>query len=178
MSREATAPYGRIIEGVGYSERRRLEVLERGATMHAIDPEGRGPIRRPFSTPLLPPGLLLLLMLAVLASSHAVFPFFPLLLVALLFAARGSGRAGAWRGDPNAARMPGSASPALPSGGIGKEKEVLRVLESRGEITAARTALETSLGVAEAGKVLSGLANEGHVRVVARGGTLAYALWE
>jgi hypothetical protein len=177
MSREATTLYGRIMEGVGYLERRRLDVLERGATMHSIDPGGRGPIRRPFSTPLLPLGLLLLV-LAVLASSHAVFPFFPLLLVALLFAARGSGRADAWRGDPNAVRMPVSGSPALPSGGIGKEKEVLRVLESRGEITAARAALETSLGVAEAEEVLSGLANEGHVRVVAREGTLAYALWE
>lgn len=139
--------------------------------MHSIDPGGRGPIRRPFSTPLSPLGLLLL----VLASLHAVFPFFPLLLVALLFAARGSGRADAWRGDPNAVRMPVSGSPALPSGGIGK-KEVLRVLESRGEITAARAALETSPGVAEAEEVLSGLANEGHVRVVAREGTLAYAL--
>ena len=131
--------------------------------MHSIDSEGRGQIRRLFSAPLV---LLLLLVLPALASSHAVFPFFPLLLVALLFAARGSGRAGAWRGDPNAVRMPVSGSPALPSGGIGKEKEVLRVLESHGEITAARAALETSL------------ANEGHVRVVAREGTLAYALWE
>ena len=175
MSREATTLYGRIMEGVGYLERRRLDVLERGATMHSIDPGGRGPIRRPFSTPLLPLGLLLLV-LAVLASLHAVFPFFPLLLVALLFAARGSGRADAWRGDPNAVRMPVSGSPALPSGGIGKEKEVLRVLESRGEITAARAALETSPGVAEAKEVISRLANEGHVRVVAREGTLAYAL--
>lgn len=146
--------------------------------MNSIDPEGRGPIRRPFSAPLVPLGLLLLLVLPALASSHTVFPFFPLLLVALLFAARGSGRAGAWRGDPNAVRMPVSGSPALPSGGVGKEKELLRVLESRGEITAARAALETSLSVAEAEEMLSGLANEGHVRVVAREGTLAYALWE
>ena len=146
--------------------------------MRSIDPEVRGPIRRPFSAPLLPLGLVLLLVLAALASSHAVFPFFPLLLVALFFAARGSGRIGAWRGDTNAVRMPVGDPPALPSGGIGKEKELLRVLESHGEITAARAALETSLGVAEAEEVLSGLANEGHVRVVARGGTLAYALWE
>ena len=173
MSREATL-YGRITEGVGYLERRRLDVLERGATMNSIDPEGRGPIRRPFSAPLLP----LLLILAALASLHAVFPFFPLLLVALFFAARGSGRAGAWRGDPNAVRMPVSGSPALPSGGVGKEKELLRVLESRGEITAARAALETSLSVAEAEEMLSGLASNGHVRVSATDGRLAYALWD
>jgi hypothetical protein len=146
--------------------------------MHSIDLEGRGQIRRPFSAPLLPLGLLLLLVLAGLASSHAVFPFFPLLLVALFFAARRSSRAAAWRGDPNTVRMPVGDSPALPSGGLGKEKELLRVLESHGETTAARAALETSLGVAEAEEMLSGLANEGHVRVVAREGTLAYALWE
>jgi hypothetical protein len=32
--------------------------------------------------------------------------------------------------------------------------------------------------VADAEEMLSGLANEGHVRVIANGGRLAYALWE
>jgi DNA-binding IclR family transcriptional regulator len=65
----------------------------------------------------------------------------------------------------------------LPSG-ISKEKELLQALERHGEITAVQAALETSLSVAEAEELLSGLANEGHVRVSANGGRLAYALWE
>jgi predicted ArsR family transcriptional regulator len=68
--------------------------------------------------------------------------------------------------------------PALPSGGIGKERELLLALERHGEITAARAALETSLGVAAAEEMLSELANDGHVRVAAREGALAYALWD
>lgn len=54
----------------------------------------------------------------------------------------------------------------------------MRELERRGEITAARAALETSLGVAEAEEMLSRLANEGHIRVSAKEGRLVYALWE
>ena len=68
--------------------------------------------------------------------------------------------------------------PALQSGGIGEERELLLALERHGEITAVRAALETSLGVAAAEEMLSELANDGHVRVVAREGTLAYALWD
>jgi hypothetical protein len=74
--------------------------------------------------------------------------------------------------------MPLDGPPALPSNGIDKEKELLQALERRGGITAARAALETSLSVTEAEKVLSGLANKGHVLVSANGGRLAYALWE
>ena len=51
-------------------------------------------------------------------------------------------------------------------------------LERHGEITAARAALETSMGVAETEAMLDMLATNGHVRVIAREGTLAYALWE
>jgi hypothetical protein len=70
------------------------------------------------------------------------------------------------------------ARPALPPGGAGKERELLLALERHGEITAPRAALETSLGVAAAEEMLSELANDGHVRVIAREGTLAYALWD
>lgn len=59
-----------------------------------------------------------------------------------------------------------------------KEKEVLEVLARRGEVSPARAALETSLSVSEADRVLSGLAKEGHVEVRAREGRLGYALWE
>ena len=59
-----------------------------------------------------------------------------------------------------------------------KEKELLGVLARHGEITAARAALGTSLSVAEADRMLSDLAKDGHVEVRAHGGRLAYALWE
>lgn len=59
-----------------------------------------------------------------------------------------------------------------------KEKEVLGVLARSGEVTPARAALETSLSVSEADRVLSRLAKDGHVEVRAREGSLGYALWE
>jgi transcription initiation factor IIE alpha subunit len=59
-----------------------------------------------------------------------------------------------------------------------KEKEVLEALARHGELTPARAALETSLGVAEADRVLSGLAKDGHIGVRAREGRLEYALWD
>jgi hypothetical protein len=58
-----------------------------------------------------------------------------------------------------------------------KEKELLEALARNGEITAALAALETSLSVSEADRMLSALAKEGHVEVRARDGRLAYALW-
>ena len=59
-----------------------------------------------------------------------------------------------------------------------KEKELLEALARNGEITAARAALETTLSVSEADRMLSELAKRGHVEVSAREGRLAYALWE
>ena len=59
-----------------------------------------------------------------------------------------------------------------------KEKELLEALARHGELTAARAALETSLSVSEADRMLSGLAKGGHVEVRAREGRLGYALWE
>jgi hypothetical protein len=120
--------------------------------------------------------LLLFLVLAALASSHAVFPFFPLVPLVMFFATRHL-QASAWRRDPPVLQIPADAPPALPSG-ISKEKELLQALERHGEITATRAALETSLSVAEAEEMLSALASNGHVRVSAREGRLAYALWE
>lgn len=58
-----------------------------------------------------------------------------------------------------------------------KEKELLEALARRGELSPAGAALETSLSVAEADRMLSGLARDGHVEVRAREGRLAYALW-
>jgi hypothetical protein len=59
-----------------------------------------------------------------------------------------------------------------------KEKELLEALAQHGEITGAKAALETSLSVSEADRMLSGLAKDGHVEVRAREGRLVYALWE
>ena len=59
-----------------------------------------------------------------------------------------------------------------------KEKELLGALARHGELTAARAALETSLSVSEADRMLSELAKEGHVEVRAREGRLGYALWD
>ncbi len=58
------------------------------------------------------------------------------------------------------------------------EKELLEALERHGELTAARAALETSLSVAEADRMLSGLAKDGHIEVRAHEGRLTYALWD
>jgi hypothetical protein len=145
--------------------------------MYSIDPvgRGRGVVRRRFPS-LVGFGLLLFLVLAALASSHAVFPFFPLVPLVMFFATRRLGGA-AWRRDPPVLQIPADAPPALPSG-ISKEKELLQALERHGEITATRAALETSLSVADAEEMLSALASNGHVRVSAREGRLAYALWE
>ena len=59
-----------------------------------------------------------------------------------------------------------------------REKEILEALARHGELTPARAALETSLGVAEADRMLSGLAKDGHIEVRARDGRLEYALWD
>jgi hypothetical protein len=66
--------------------------------------------------------------------------------------------------------------PAVP--GERKEKELLRALALHGEITPTRAALETSLSVSEADRMLSELTKNGHLEVRARDGGLVYALWE
>jgi hypothetical protein len=151
--------------------------------MHPIERTGwgRGAIRRPFPAPLLVPLVILLFVaVATLVSQPAFFPLFPIFLVVALFlVGRGFGRAGIWRaGRPpaSAAAVERPASP--PSWRTGEEKELLLALESRGEITAARAALETSLGVAAAEEMLSGLASAGHLRVGAQEGSLVYSLWD
>jgi hypothetical protein len=62
--------------------------------------------------------------------------------------------------------------------GESKEQELLEALARRGELSPALAALETSLTVAEANRMLSDLANSGHVEVRANEGRLGYALWE
>ncbi len=59
-----------------------------------------------------------------------------------------------------------------------KEKELLEALKRRGELTVAGVALETSLTVEEADRMLSALAAKGHLEVRAEHGRLLYSLWE
>ncbi len=61
--------------------------------------------------------------------------------------------------------------------GDNKERELLGALHKRGELTPAEAAIETSLTVAEADRMLKELAEGGHLEVRVRGGGLSYSLW-
>jgi hypothetical protein len=71
-----------------------------------------------------------------------------------------------------------SESPAELPAASTKERELLEALRREGELTPARAAMETSLTVAEADKMLKELTEGGHLEVRVRGGGLFYALWE
>lgn len=58
-----------------------------------------------------------------------------------------------------------------------RERELLRVLGERGEVTPAGVAAETSLTVEEADRTLRELAEGGHLEVRVRGGGIFYSLW-
>ena len=64
----------------------------------------------------------------------------------------------------------------LPAGDS-RERELLEALRKRGELTPAEAAMETSLSVAEADRMLRELAEGGHLQVRVRGGGLSYSLW-
>ena len=59
-----------------------------------------------------------------------------------------------------------------------KERELLEALRDRGELSPAQVAMETSLSVAEANRMLAELSKSGHLEVRARDGGLFYALWD
>ena len=59
-----------------------------------------------------------------------------------------------------------------------RERELLEALHRRGELTPAQAAMETTLTVDEADKMLEDLATKGHLDVRVRGGGLFYGLWE
>jgi hypothetical protein len=59
-----------------------------------------------------------------------------------------------------------------------KEKELLNALRHHGQLTVAGVALETSLSVEEADRILSALAAKGHLEVRVEHGRLLYSLWE
>lgn len=65
-----------------------------------------------------------------------------------------------------------------PVGEEHKEKELLRALARYGELSPVKAALETTLTVSEADRMLSGLAKDGYVKVHASEGQLEYVLYE
>ncbi len=65
----------------------------------------------------------------------------------------------------------------LPAGNS-KERELLGALREYGELTPAQAAMETSLSVTEADRMLKELTEGGHLDVRVRGGGLFYSLWE
>lgn len=67
-------------------------------------------------------------------------------------------------------------STTVPATMIHAERQLLEAIDRRGEITPARAALETTLTVAEADRLLSDLAQRGHLEVRAEGGKLVYSL--
>ena len=71
-----------------------------------------------------------------------------------------------------------SEGPDRPAVSNPGERELLEALQRRGELTPAQAAMETSLTVDEADKMLEDLAAKGHLDVKVRGGGLFYGLWE
>lgn len=59
-----------------------------------------------------------------------------------------------------------------------KEKELLLAIRRKGRITVTGAALETSLSVEEADRMLSVLATKGHLDVQVERGRVLYSLWE
>lgn len=80
----------------------------------------------------------------------------------------------------SAGRTPGLAGRRglEPVGEERKEKELLRALERYGGLSPVKAALETTLTVSEADRMLSGLAKDGYVKVRASEGQLEYVLYE
>ncbi len=127
--------------------------------------------------PRFPVGLVVggLFLLFIAGPALHFFPFFLILAVPFLlvpaFAAAARGLAGITE-----ARTRERTDRATSEGS--KERELLGALARRGELSPALAALETSLTVAEADRMLSDLAESGHLEVRAHDGRIGYALWE
>ena len=74
-------------------------------------------------------------------------------------------------------RLADSHSPIAPSRFADqKERELLEALTRRGELTPTSAAMETSLTVSEADRMLTELTQKGHLEVRASGGRLSFSL--
>jgi hypothetical protein len=152
------------------------EMYGRGMMGYAGGRRAMVPYGRPFS-PRFPVGLVVggLFLLFVAGPAFHFFPFFLILAVPFLlvpaFAAVARGLA-----------RVAEARTRERTGGVAveesKERELLGALARRGELSPALAALETSLTVAEADRMLSDLAESGHLEVRAHDGRIGYALWE
>jgi hypothetical protein len=90
-----------------------------------------------------------------------------------------AGKLGKWAVRPIGEAGGPAVPPADPSDAdVLKEKELLRALRRCRKLTAVEAALETSLSVQEADRMLSALAAKGHLEVSVEDGRLVYALWE
>jgi capsular polysaccharide biosynthesis protein len=69
-----------------------------------------------------------------------------------------------------------AAAPGVVEGA--KEKELLRALGRRGKLTTVEAALESSLTVEDANRILFELAAGGHLEVTVEDGKLLYSFWE
>lgn len=81
------------------------------------------------------------------------------------------------RGLTGMAAEPSGKQKSLATGEA-REKELLGALSAGGGLSPAEVALQTSLSVAEADRMLKELAGEGHLEVRVRGGGIYYALWK
>ena len=116
--------------------------------------------------------------LVTLASGLLLFVGLAVVLPKL--AGSGVGRAALWTTGALGLTASGSrgASAGAPSTRGAKEKELLEALRLRGKLTVAGVALETSLTVEEADRMLSALVAKGHLEVTVEHGRLLYSLWE
>jgi hypothetical protein len=58
-----------------------------------------------------------------------------------------------------------------------KEQELLEALDRRGKLSALQVAMETSLSVEEANRMLHELAVRGHLEITVKSGKLVYGFW-
>jgi len=92
--------------------------------------------------------------------------------------ARLAGTLGTWSVRPlGEAGAPAVPRPDPRAGRI-KEQELLEALDRRGKLTAVEAALETSLSVEEANRMLFELAARVHLEVTVEHGKLLYSFWE
>lgn len=137
---------------------------------------------------LLPASLILSLLLARIGYFPTLLGCLPFLGTALLGLALLRGReaavaiapSGATSAAPTRRPLVGrrTARSSMSATEAAKEKELLGALRRHGELAVAGAALETSLTVEEADRMLSALATKGHLEVRVERGRLLYSLWE